>query len=343
MTQHRQPSATSTGMVSMQVVRTLATVVADAGGSQASFLRAANLEPTDLQALSLNFPRAKLHDLCALALDLTEDPALGLHSIERLATEALNPIASLVAHSATLLDALNGIQQFRQLYGDEPSFRIRKELGKVIVEHDLVADERPHVQRYMAEVTLAGLFCAIRRFEATEPICYVAFQYKPPQYVAEYQRIFGGRARFEQAFTGLGFESGLLAAPAPYPDAELHHTLWALARRRIADRTNGASCAARLHDHLVWQSPPRDMSMQAAARALGLSIRTLRRQLAAEGKLYSDVVTQARAAIAKSCLRNQQQTIEQTARELGFSDATGFHRAFKRWTGLTPHAYRKAR
>lgn len=343
MKQSTLPSSTSASMVSMQVVRTLAGAVAEAGGSQSAFLQAAKLDPAELQSTSQKLPRAKLHDLCALALELTRDPALGLHSIERLPTDALNPIASLVVHSATLHEALDAIQEFRQLYGDEPTFRVHRDRNKVYVEHELVADKRPQVQRYMAEVTLAGLFRAIRRFRVAEPISCVAFQYEAPDYVAEYQRIFEGRARFRQSFTGLCFGSVVLDAAAPYPDQELHHTLWSLARRRVADQTKASSCAARIHDYLVWQSPPRDLSMPAAARALGMSVRTLRRYLAAEGKAYADVVAQARAAIAKSCLRDERRTIEQTAAELGFSDSTGFHRAFKRWTGLTPDAYRKAK
>jgi hypothetical protein len=44
--------------------------------------------------------------------------------------------------------------------------------------------------------------------------------------------------------------------------------------------------------------------------------------------------------IARTCLRDEHHTILETALELGFADNTGFHRAFKRWTGLTPTEYR---
>jgi methylphosphotriester-DNA--protein-cysteine methyltransferase len=45
--------------------------------------------------------------------------------------------------------------------------------------------------------------------------------------------------------------------------------------------------------------------------------------------------------IARTCLRDERHTILETALELGFADNTGFHRAFKRWTGLTPTEYRR--
>jgi len=98
--------------------------------------------------------------------------------------------------------------------------------------------------------------------------------------------------------------------------------------------------AARVHQILVWQRPPRDMAMQTVARALGVSVRSLRRYLTAEGTSYAAVVREAQAAIAKTCLL-ERRTIAATAYELGFADSSTFHRAFKRWIGVTPSAFRK--
>jgi AraC-like DNA-binding protein len=99
--------------------------------------------------------------------------------------------------------------------------------------------------------------------------------------------------------------------------------------------------APRVHAFLVCQEHPRDMSMPSAARALGVSTRTLRRHLTAEGRPFATLVREAQAVIAKTCLLEQRRTITETARELGFADSTGFHRAFKRWTGMTPNQFRQ--
>lgn len=83
--------------------------------------------------------------------------------------------------------------------------------------------------------------------------------------------------------------------------------------------------------------------MEVVACALELSMRSLRRRLAAEGKSYNAVEKDALAIVARRLLRDEQRSIQEAAYEMGFSDTTAFHRAFKRWTGTTPSAFQESR
>lgn len=325
----------------MQVVRALLDAVAQAGVPRSTFLQAARLEPAWLQGSDGRFPRSGLYGLFSLALELTADPAFGLHSIERMATDALNPVSALVIHAATLREALSSIQEFRCLLGDEATFRVCEVGDKVRVKVDSARDQPLNVRRYMTEVSLAGLYRTIRRFRANVQVDYVAFEYGAPPYAREYGRIFEGRARFEQEFTGICFGKELMNAASPHPDAGLHQALRAFARSRVLLLNDRLPYAERVHQFLIWQQPPRVMTMEVVARALGVSVRSLRRYLSAEGKSFASLVSGAQAVIAKTCLLDQRRTIMETAFELGFADNTSFHRAFKRWTGLTPVEYRR--
>jgi AraC-like DNA-binding protein len=333
--------ATPMPMMSMRVARVLIDVVAEAGVPRSTFMRAAKLDPACLSAVDARLPRSKLFELFELALELTGDPAFGLHSQERLTSSALSPIAALVNHSATLREAMDSIREFRSLLGDMPSSQVHEEGGSVTIRCASLADESLAVRRYTAEVALVGLFHLIRRVHAKARIDCVAFEYGAPDYHHEYTRIFEGLARFEQPFTGIRFGRELMAAAAPHPDAELHEALRVFAARRAMHLNGRSPYAVRVRDVLVWQRPPRDMTMASVARKLGMSVRSLRRCLTAEGKAYRDVMNEALASIAKACLRDECRTILETALELGFADNTSFHRAFKRWTGLTPLDYPK--
>jgi len=68
--------------------------------------------------------------------------------------------------------------------------------------------------------------------------------------------------------------------------------------------------------------------------------RTLRRRLRQEGVTFRGVLDATRAELAQSCLRDHRVTIAEVAFLLGFSEPSAFLRAFKRWTGRTPAAFR---
>ena len=78
----------------------------------------------------------------------------------------------------------------------------------------------------------------------------------------------------------------------------------------------------------------------SVAQALHLSPRTLRRRLHDRGATFHDLASEARRVEAVRLLRNTVLTVEQIAAQLGYSDPGNFCRAFKRWTGRPPGAFR---
>jgi AraC-like DNA-binding protein len=58
------------------------------------------------------------------------------------------------------------------------------------------------------------------------------------------------------------------------------------------------------------------------------------------GTSYQTLIDESRRVRAEEWVRSTHMTIEQVSGRLGFSDVRSFRRAFKRWTGVTPHAFR---
>ena len=81
---------------------------------------------------------------------------------------------------------------------------------------------------------------------------------------------------------------------------------------------------------------------EAVASTLGLSSRTLRRRLAELGCTFSDLVDEARQELACDALQRPQCSIKEVAYALGFAEPSAFHRAFKRWMGVTPREFQMA-
>jgi AraC-like DNA-binding protein len=87
----------------------------------------------------------------------------------------------------------------------------------------------------------------------------------------------------------------------------------------------------------------RHPNIEAVARALGMSTRTLQRRLGEEGVTYAHVVAEARAETARRMLEESTRKIGEIARTIGYSNAAHFTRAFLRWTGRTPREFRRQR
>lgn len=87
------------------------------------------------------------------------------------------------------------------------------------------------------------------------------------------------------------------------------------------------------------QDPP---SEKYAAKLLGYSERNFRRKLKRENTCYRTLLQQTRLDYAKKQLRNESDTIECIAFELGYQNASSFCRTFKSWTGVSPSCWNKS-
>lgn len=88
--------------------------------------------------------------------------------------------------------------------------------------------------------------------------------------------------------------------------------------------------------------PDGQPSKTRTARRLGMSERTLHRHLADHGETFQAIATRARRDAAESLLTTRRHSIAEVAFLTGFADQTAFSRAFKRWTGTTPAAFRNS-
>jgi AraC-like DNA-binding protein len=108
------------------------------------------------------------------------------------------------------------------------------------------------------------------------------------------------------------------------------------ARRKLATRTvTLASVRSCLRAQLGG-----DPSLPSVARKLGLGPRTLQRQLDRFGTSFHQLLEEVRCARAIDFLRDTDESVERIAAQLGYNDPSNFRRAFRRWTGVAPTAFR---
>lgn len=91
---------------------------------------------------------------------------------------------------------------------------------------------------------------------------------------------------------------------------------------------------------LLSRSVRRYPALPAVAARLKVSSRTLKRKLAQHGVTYSELLDETRLRRSVDLLRDRGRTVRSIAARLGYTAAANFNRAFVRWTGSTPGAYR---
>ncbi len=141
-------------------------------------------------------------------------------------------------------------------------------------------------------------------------------------------------------FTGIAVPRAPLSLPARHRGEVPKETSEALVRR-LRNTAPGSSFVEALRQLagtlLKEEGPPR---IETMAEIAGVSVRSLQRRLAKEGLSHFQIVDQARYQAATGLLKDSDIRITDIALDLGYTDSAHFTRAFKRWAGVTPKAYR---
>ena len=172
------------------------------------------------------------------------------------------------------------------------------------------------------------------------PIC-VSLQHEPENR-ADLERLLACQVRAPSSWTGVEFSKQSLRLPLRRRDPALRAVLEGHAAS-VATRSSTSedrSTVARVRGALVSRLPRGAPEIGAIARQLVISPRTLQRRLAAEGVSYQQLVDLVRREAAERLLSEASVAVGEVGYLLGFSEPSAFHRAFKRWHGVTPQQYR---
>ncbi len=171
------------------------------------------------------------------------------------------------------------------------------------------------------------------------PMTRLRCEYPAPPHSQRYESIFQCPIQFDMPATQLFFEAGILDRPLPQSSTQSAALYRKLCEEKSISRNQG-DIAWRLWQIIV-RDPAAPPTLESAARELHCSARTLSRKLLAQGWRYQQLIDQVREIHARRYLSDPTLPITQIAQRLGYADSSGFHRAFKKWTGRSPRAFRQ--
>lgn len=193
-----------------------------------------------------------------------------------------------------------------------------------------------HVDEYVLAVILGHC----RRAEPVVPARIWMTSARPPALAPLYAALSTHEITFGAAETGIALGLDVADRELPGADPMLLATGQHLASAALAAAPRPGAfaevVAARIERLL-----PGDVGTDAIAAALRMSGRTLQRRLDEEGTRFSEVLDAVRERIARRLVDDRSIALGDVGFRLGFSDAATFSRAFKRWTGMPPGAFRR--
>lgn len=196
--------------------------------------------------------------------------------------------------------------------------------------------------RLSNEATLASI-AAISREVSSRPFRPVAVYLKhdAPADVAEHGAYFECPVHFGADRDALRVSTETLRTPNRVGDAAIAAFFDTLLEAEIGTLDDTVPLDRRVLDRVSIALSGGVPALTDVARDLGMSGRTLQRRLAGEGTSFQALVDEARRRLALRILRDDPgATLTEVTFMTGFSDQSAFTRAFKRWTGTTPGAFR---
>ena len=191
---------------------------------------------------------------------------------------------------------------------------------------------------WMVMGTLSGLWAATGR--RSTPL-WAQFDHAEPASTAEHRRLFRAPVRFAEPAWGLALPARALDEPVVSADSRLLHILENYITALLEHRGTDDDLTQQVERATLRRLAEGTPRIDAIARGLGMSGRTLTRRLSERNLTFSELLDGMRRDLAQRHLADRKLRLSQIAYLLGYSSVSAFTHAYRRWTGHAPSEDRR--
>ena len=246
----------------------------------------------------------------------------------------------LVGTSATVGDALGQLRRYFRLVCAPLEIEIREDEDPIRVVYSQTCVGPSFSVEYSTALAVTHL-----RREAAGRVDVVRVRLvQPPEDPADFAERLRCPVVTPADWNGFDLTRASWSVPLRRRDAALHDLLAGQADAVVSRRKRSGNVSDELRHALavrVARGDAEAQSVEAVARQLAMSPRTLQRRLADEGSSYQEILAETRREAAERFLRDSGLSVSEVGYLLGYSEPAAFHRAFKRWFDVTPKEYRR--
>jgi AraC-like DNA-binding protein len=326
------------GAIRLGAAKEIVSVLADLGANPNRIIAEAGLDPHLFDDGNNTVPFAALGRLVSLCVARTSCPVFGLLVGQKASLSALGLLGGLMQHSPTVGDALHSFVRHLHLQ-DRGAAPLLSVAGDVAVLSYAIYEPGVESADQISDAAIATIQNLMRTLCGPEWFpAEVLLPRRPPTDLTPYRRLFGASVRFDEETAALVFPARWLDHRIAGADAVVHDLFF----ERIAELEAVPELDFRDDLRRILRSRllSRNCSAGMIADLLSMHRRTLNRRLSAEGTGFRTIVEEMRFEIACQMLAGTMMPFIQIAAALSFSEASAFSRAFRRWSGQTPTAWR---
>lgn len=327
--------------ISVTLIRTILDFIQHLELDHYEFLEQAGVDAAMLENPNLRIELPEYDRIQRLAVEFTEDPAFGLHMAEIISPSALNVVGHLFMSCHSAREALDSFFKYHRIISDCDDSELIEAGDRATVIYRYPRSPDPMLNRVRAEFGACQFVRLNHLLNGNlEKVGIIEFDHSKPAYFDEYLRIFGDNCIFDQPETKICFPRSFLDRRQSHSNPPLYELLQEQADRLLQKISSKDSLAQKIKDLVINEYQGAKPDMDTVAKHFNISARSLRRHLKENGYTYGKIIDDAQCEMAKQIFRQENVTIQEAGYRLGFSDVSSFHRAFKRWTGLTPQQYK---
>lgn len=215
--------------------------------------------------------------------------------------------------------------------------------GKSIVMVYKVIDPAIVQRRQDAEFTLAASLSVMREVTQRPDLTplRVEFEHQALADTADYRELLGCPVRFGACANRIIYSHDLLDMPVCTADSRMFQALEPFLVQQQKTRSVATDLLSQLGVHIASSLGSGSVSLEQVASSMKISVRTLQRRLSEHGLDFSHLVEDIRRSLAEDYVARSSYSLTEIALLLGYSEASSFSRAFRRWTQQTPQQFRQ--
>lgn len=298
------------------------------------------LDQTCLLTPDLRVPEASLAQVLEASAKTADSASIGLLVGESWRLSDFGVISLLLQHQPTLRHTLMELKRYRHLLSDSVVLDLMDYPTVTVVQVALVTG-RANAGRHPVELAI-GVLLSLCRFQLGphwKPRS-VHFSHPAPSSMQIHQRVFRAQLEFGSEFDGMVLNKGELDQVNPLCDP--HIAKYAKDYIDLLPRNDRGTVDHDVRRALHVLLPRGQNSIEQVGRNLGVSPRTLQRQLEQVGGNFQSLLNDVRREQATRYLNGQAHSISQIAALLGFAETSVFSRWFSTQFGVPPSRWKKA-